>query len=377
MRDRYEAADRTRQVIRVAWERPWRRAGAGLLGAATLFLLFQFAWASPRQARLNMQQQELEQARTWRAEAARTERRLLDVADEIARLAREAAHLVSAYPSDREAPILLRQLHGIAEQSGLTLVAYAPRPPESLTIAETELGGTRWSAQWELTGRFHDFAGFLDRVGILPQVMRVTELVVRAGNPGCPDGTVLAAGTAETFVIDHAGRPAQAPSPSRGATAVNNPERPSSPALTYDPGGRRDPFAPLRATVAPPVPEERPAGLPGIAASELSLRGLVVTSGALLAVLESPGGRSWLVRGGERLLDGVVGSIGTDGVNIRPLAAVTGLLLRLPLGAPPAGAAEAPVSPEADAAADTAGPTDPGSEASRAAAGEEPGRACG
>ena len=99
-----------------------------------------------------------------------------------------------------------------------------------------ELGGTRWSAQWELTGRFHDFAGFLDRVGILPQVMRVTELVVRAGNPACPDGTVLAAGTAETFVIDHAGRPAQAPSPSRGATAVNNPERPSPPALTYDPG---------------------------------------------------------------------------------------------------------------------------------------------
>ncbi len=337
MHDRSEAADRTGKVARMLWENPVRRAGTGCVAAVALSLLFQFTWASPREAWLAMQRQELQQVRVGQAAATRAEERLAELLDDIAHLSRDVDLLASAYPLEHEAPALLRQLYGIAEQSGMTLVAYAPRSPEPVAVGETALGGTRWTAQLELTGHFHDFAGFLDRIRALPRMIRVGELAIRVADPAATDGKILATGTAETLVIDRVVPSAGMSSPPRAATAVDNPAARSPGEIAYDPGGRRDPFRPLLAEDGPVVPEERPAGLPGIAASELSLRGFVVVDGVRLAVLESPNGRSWLVRGGENLLDGVIGIIGTDEVRIRTRSAGSDSPLRLLLGATPTG----------------------------------------
>ena len=279
-----------------------------------------------------IQESELAQVRAGLSLAPPDGGRLVGAADERGRLAREIARLTAAYPSEREAPLLLRRLHAAAEQSALTLVSFAPQAPEPVVVAGTTLRAMRWSVQLELTGRFHDFAGFLDRVDNLRQVVRMRDLTVRVTEPGSPGGVILATATAETFAMDPPDREVRVGPRPRGVTAVDA-EAPLSPP-PYDPSGRRDPFAPLPATAPPATLEERAAGLPGIAASELTLRGIVVAAGASLAVLESAGGRSWLVRGGERLRDGVVGRIGTDVVDIEPAggAAPTGRQVRLVLG---------------------------------------------
>ena len=49
----------------------------------------------------------------------------------------------------------------------------------------------------------------------------------------------------------------------------------------------------------------------------------MVAGGVRAAVLEAAGGRSWLVRGGERLLDGVIGLIGAETVEVQPVHGAT------------------------------------------------------
>ncbi|MYD71940.1 MAG: type 4a pilus biogenesis protein PilO [Acidobacteria bacterium] len=349
-----------RPVVRELWERPWWRLAGGFVVAAALLLVFQIAWASPRRAWLTMQERELAQVRAEQSAPPRAGTRLTEATGQSARLAHEITRLASAFPSRREAPVLLRQLHETAEQSTLTLVTYTPRTPEPVTVAGTELRGTRWSVQLELTGQFHHVAGFLERVGNLRQVVWVRDLAVRVADGDNLDGTVLATGTAETLAIDPSDPLVRATLRSQRATAVDTAAPPTSPPLWFDPGGRRDPFRPLPVSTPAPIREERAAGLPGIAASELSLHGIVVASGVSLAVLESPGGRSWLVRGGERLRDGVVGRIGTDVVDIQPSGAVaaTGVPVRLLLGEPAFGADHEATNAGDGAASATAGPGD-------------------
>ena len=378
MADPDGAAERIRRLTRMLWEKPAWRAGAGLIGAATVVIFFQFAWVSPQQARLTMQQQELDQVRAAQTAASRAEERFTEVTAQIADLVQELDRLVAAYPSERQAPILLRQLHLIAEQSALTLLAYAPQPPEAIPSDETGTNWTRWSVQLELAGRFHDFVGFLDRVGQLPQVIRLGDLVVRGGDPAGPDGTIRASVTAETLAVPSADGSARL-SRQQGATAVDVPMPAPPVSLTYDPAGRRDPFMPPLAAAASVVPDEPHAGLRGVAANELSLHGLFVVAGATAAVLESPGGRSWLVRGGERLLDGVIGSIGADVVHIRPVAgeAAADVATQLRFGAPPEGMLVETAKGGAEAGRDNPEPGDAPGDGTRDAPAREEDGACG
>ncbi|MDE2906969.1 MAG: hypothetical protein OXQ28_12915 [Acidobacteriota bacterium] len=114
----------------------------------------------------------------------------------------------------------------------------------------------------------------------------------------------------------------------------------SNRALSYDSGGRRDPF------LAPPArgrPDRfvgaRPRGLAGIAVEEMTLRGLVRLGDEYLAMLETEHGRSHVVRGGEELFDGYVQSVAAGGVVIvvdgpRGAARAVRLTLRSSRGEP-------------------------------------------
>ena len=87
--------------------------------------------------------------------------------------------------------------------------------------------------------------------------------------------------------------------------------------LTRNPEEVRDPFLDPRNGEGPRAPGDRPAGLAGLTLDDVVLRGLVLSGGAYLGVLEAAAGRSYVVRGGERLLDGVVLSVGARGVVFR------------------------------------------------------------
>jgi Tfp pilus assembly protein PilP len=100
---------------------------------------------------------------------------------------------------------------------------------------------------------------------------------------------------------------------------AGQPPQPAQPAppevYTYDPAGRRDPFTSLlnRGTEIRPL-GERPAGLTGLSVNEVALRGIVHSQGAYLAVLQAPDNKTYIVRTGDRLLDGSVRSISAETV---------------------------------------------------------------
>ena len=111
-----------------------------------------------------------------------------------------------------------------------------------------------------------------------------------------------------------AGGIAQPPTAPESVPAVT--ETVEQPELySYDSAGRRDPFVSLLARGTDlPSDRERPDGLVGLSVNEVALRGVVLSDGAYLAVLEAPDNRTYIVRAGDRLFDGSVQEITADGI---------------------------------------------------------------
>lgn len=122
--------------------------------------------------------------------------------------------------------------------------------------------------------------------------------------------------------------PAKAPAtggaaPAQTATTPPAKDGASSPALepqgfTYNPEGRRDPFISLmrrgaddRANHGP-----RPSGLSGIGTSEVSLKGTLASRDGFVGILQGLDNKSYIVRVGDKLLDGSVRSISADAMVI-------------------------------------------------------------
>ena len=144
-----------------------------------------------------------------------------------------------------------------------------------------------------------------------PRLVAVVASFVVVG--AVPAAAMQAAGTAGTAspVVASAGADQQTASPSA-------PIEPQG--YDYDPQGRRDPFVSLirRGTdVGGSAPATRPAGLPGLATSEVSLRGTVKGREGFVAMLQGVDNKTYLARVGDRLLDGTVGAITADAVIIR------------------------------------------------------------
>jgi Tfp pilus assembly protein PilP len=101
--------------------------------------------------------------------------------------------------------------------------------------------------------------------------------------------------------------PAQAPAPLP----------PPGEGFTYDPEGRRDPFLNLLAAGADTnLAAQRPEGPAGLATAEISVRGVVSSRGALIAMVQGPDNRTHIVRQGDKLLDGTVKAVTPEGLII-------------------------------------------------------------
>lgn len=84
---------------------------------------------------------------------------------------------------------------------------------------------------------------------------------------------------------------------------------------TYEPQGRRDPFVSLLARGSDPRGAgTRVAGLPGVLISEASVKGIVRDRSGLIAMIQGTGTKTFIVRAGEKLMDGTVKAITADSV---------------------------------------------------------------
>ena len=114
-----------------------------------------------------------------------------------------------------------------------------------------------------------------------------------------------------------------APKPQAEAAAPAQPPAGSEPAenqgYAYRPEGRRDPFVSLvrrgnesatdNATV-------RPAGLAGIGASELTLRGIMQSRSGYVALVQGVDTKTYIVKPGDKLFDGTIRAITANAMMI-------------------------------------------------------------
>ena len=85
-------------------------------------------------------------------------------------------------------------------------------------------------------------------------------------------------------------------------------EEPSGPeSYHYDPQGRRDPFQSLIGPAPKIAPGQRPPGPPGFLIDEIKLQGVVRTKQqGLIGMINGPDNRSYLLKVGDKVLDGEV-----------------------------------------------------------------------
>jgi type IV pilus assembly protein PilP len=85
--------------------------------------------------------------------------------------------------------------------------------------------------------------------------------------------------------------------------------------FSYNPEGRRDPFISLLGRGSDSkAPGVRPAGVPGLLINEVSIKGIVRNSSGFVALIQGPDNKSYVVKAGDRLMDGTVKSIVQDAV---------------------------------------------------------------
>jgi Tfp pilus assembly protein PilP len=111
----------------------------------------------------------------------------------------------------------------------------------------------------------------------------------------------------------------QAPAPVTTPAAQAPAPPPAADTFTYNADGRRDPFVSLLTKGGErhvPRPGQDVEGAAGLAVDELSVRGIVSSPSGLVAMVQSPDKKTYLVRQNDKLLDGVVKSITPEGLVI-------------------------------------------------------------
>ena len=107
--------------------------------------------------------------------------------------------------------------------------------------------------------------------------------------------------------------PTAAPAAAAPPTAAATP--PEKEAYTYRPEGRRDPFMNLVGGGGKgELPTRRAEGPAGITVAELTVRGVMQSRGALVAMIEGPDKKTYIVHQGDKLYDGTIRSISTQGL---------------------------------------------------------------
>ena len=111
---------------------------------------------------------------------------------------------------------------------------------------------------------------------------------------------------------------AQEPAPAQAAPPAAPSATPEPPpeSYTYQPEGRRDPFLNLLGTGTTPAVGSRNEGAAGLTVAEITVRGVLASGGALIAMIQAPDNRTYIVRQGDKLVDGMIRSITTTGLVI-------------------------------------------------------------
>jgi len=103
------------------------------------------------------------------------------------------------------------------------------------------------------------------------------------------------------------------PKPTQPPPAAAQAPQPES--YAYRPEGRRDPFLSLvGAGTETRSTSRKGEGPSGMTVSEISVRGVMQSRGALIAMIQGPDNKTYLVHQGDKLLDGTIKTITPQGL---------------------------------------------------------------
>ena len=114
-------------------------------------------------------------------------------------------------------------------------------------------------------------------------------------------------------------RPPAAQTPAPAASPVPQASQPPQLPETYvyNAEGRRDPFVNLLGTGAQPATSvKRGEGAAGMMVSEISVRGILESQGTLVAMVQGPDNKTYIVHQGDKFLDGRIKTITPQGLII-------------------------------------------------------------
>jgi Tfp pilus assembly protein PilP len=144
------------------------------------------------------------------------------------------------------------------------------------------------------------------------RIVSTATIVVALIAPVLRANTQSPAATAAATPAPQPQAPAAA-GPQLPASAASQPPPPES--YTYRPDGRRDPFQNLLGTGSEKnVLSAKGEGPAGMTLGEISIRGIMQSRGALVAMVQGPDNKTYIVHQGDKLLDGTIKTITPQGL---------------------------------------------------------------
>ena len=151
------------------------------------------------------------------------------------------------------------------------------------------------------------------------RIVSIATIVVALIAPAVRANTVSPAATpAATQAVPAAPaaatpQPPAAAAPQPEAAPASQPPPPES--YTYRPDGRRDPFQNLIGSGSDKnVALHKGDGPAAMTLGEISIRGIMQSKGALVAMIQGPDNKTYIVHQGDKLLDGTIKTITPQGL---------------------------------------------------------------
>jgi type IV pilus assembly protein PilO len=178
---------------------PWY----GQIGAFVLVCLgavygFWHFYVSEMQADLDMRETRLTALRGDIARGVATARRLPEFESQVAQLEQRLENLKQVLPEEKDVADILRRIHGLATQSNLAILSFAPQP----TVQQPLYAEIPYRLQAE--GTYHNLGFFFDRISKFPRIINVSAINIKTRTPPEPGATIVAECTATTFVLQDA-----------------------------------------------------------------------------------------------------------------------------------------------------------------------------
>jgi type IV pilus assembly protein PilO len=175
---------------------PWK-AQLGLFVALSLVAVgaFYYFYEMPKREEIAAQERELASIRARINRGLATARQLPEFRKEVDELERRLDSLRPILPEQKDVAELLRRIQTLATQSSLTIRGFKPQP------VATKQMHAEWPITLDLEGTYHNLGMFLDRVSKFPQLINVSQLVIRGRERPDPNTSIDVTCTATTFVL--------------------------------------------------------------------------------------------------------------------------------------------------------------------------------